>query len=75
MFKLFIIVSKEKELNKISLKGKYDYYKKILNETINEENIKNVFNTILDNMNQYIQTMKKKINQNQELQKKLQKND
>ena len=48
------IVSKEKELNKISLKkyegDKYGFCKKIVNKTINYENINNVFNTTLDDI-------------------------
>ena len=50
--KLSFIANKEKELNKIALKKydniKYGYYKEIIDETIQESKIKNVFNKILD---------------------------
>ena len=57
MQKLFIIANKENELNKISLKKyekeKYGYCKKILDETIEDKIIKNIFSQGLD----YIETI------------------
>jgi hypothetical protein len=54
LLKLSIITNKEKELNKIALKKyeneKYGYYNKILDETIEEKSIKNIFTQTLDNI-------------------------
>jgi hypothetical protein len=50
---LYIIADKEKDLNKIALKkyeGKNGFCKKILSETIQEDKIKNIFNTTLDDI-------------------------
>ena len=51
---LSLIASKEKDLNKIALKKyeneKYGYCKSILNETIQDENIKKVFDKTLDDI-------------------------
>lgn len=50
---MYIIDSKDKDLNKIALK-KYEekngFCKKILNETIHEDKIRNIFNKTLDNI-------------------------
>jgi GTP-binding protein EngB required for normal cell division len=61
--KLYIIADKEKDLNKIALKkyeGKNGFCKKILSETIQEDKIKNIFNTTLDDIESICSSEEKK---------------
>ena len=73
MQKLFIIANKENELNKIALKkdekDKYDYCKKILDETIENKNIKNIFSQALDNIETIFSNDEQKENSINNLQK------
>ena len=73
--KLLLIASKEKDLNKIALKKydnqKYGYCKKILNEKIKEENIKDVFEKTLDDIDSICSSDENKENSIIEIQKLL----
>ena len=73
--KLFIIANKEKELNKIALKQyekeKYGYCKKILDETIEDKSIKNIFSQTLDNIETIFSNDEQKENSINNLQKSL----
>ena len=75
MQKLFIIANKEKELNKIALKQyekeKYGYCKKILDETIEDKRIKNIFSQTLDNIETIFSNDEQKENSINNLQKSL----